>query len=566
MVSAQTTIKIRRSASLHSTFLANVLGTPSTTIVRHLSKVPPPEHMEPRSAWRVTAEGVVQSTQMQPVEEIMFGDFLERVFIGRGDEIAIVDTETEQQYTYAEVLSISRSLAAVLQQRGVRPHDLVVLCAMTGVKSCCFILALLFCQATMVATKHFFSVYEFKAVLKNFPSLKLVIADNASASNLRQATSVDVLNLGENWDLGRAPEFQRPGKADPKSSIQLMCLTSGSTGPSKAVCLSHHNMMANLTQWTSPFERYLMCNPISHLSGILCFMMTMANGETMFMASENLKDDTEKYLYLCSKYKLETGLTMPVLFTSLTKYGPTDKLATFQRFYTGGSTIPQPVIDEFRSLHPQIKVQVVFGSSEAGVILQSVNPAKAHSLAVLTNVEAKVVDLETNAVLGPHQNGMLVCKAPSVAMGYYNNEKATKEAFVDGWQITGDLAYRDDDGCFVLVDRLKQMIKCMDSQVAPADLELLIAHDREVLKVVVGGVAHEKFGEAAVAFVVPRKGTDLKELRKRLTADLESKMSFYKRLHGGLFFVATIPETDSGKFSRKDIVAAHLKKEIQYLD
>lgn len=70
---------------------------------------------------------------------------------------------------------------------------------MTGVKSCCYLWALIFCRATVVITKHVYSVYELKDVLGNFSSLKLVIGDNASISKLRQATDVEVVNLGENY-------------------------------------------------------------------------------------------------------------------------------------------------------------------------------------------------------------------------------------------------------------------------------------------------------------------------------------------------------------------------------
>lgn len=522
--------------------------------------------MEPRLTWRVTTEGVVQSTQFRRVEDIMFGDYLERVFTKYSDRVAIVDTETGEQYTYGAMLNISKSLAAVLQERGVKPHDLVMLCAKTAVKSCCFILALVFSQATMVATKHFYSVYELEEVLEKFSSLKLVIGDDGSASKLRQATKVEVLNLEDCWDLTRASEFKRPGRADPKSSVLLMCLTSGSTGPSKVVCISHYSLQGNLIQWTSGFPRYLMCNPISHLSGTLFFLMPMASAETTLMASEYLKEDLEKYLDVCAKYKVESGLVVPVLFNKLAKYGPTKKLASWKLFFTGGSAIPQPLIDEFRALHPHIRIEIVYGSSEAGLVLQSVHQDRVHHLGVYPCVEFKVVDLETGEVLGPHKNGMIWCKAPSVAIGYYNNEEATKEAFVDGWQVTGDLGHRDDEGYLLIVDRVKQLIKCMDSQVVPADLELLLAHDKDVSKVVVGGVPHEKFGEAAVAFVVPRETANLGELRKRLVDDLESKLTFYKHLHGGLFFVSAIPETDSGKFSRHEIVDKHLKKQIEYLD
>ncbi|XP_003738226.1 4-coumarate--CoA ligase-like 6 [Galendromus occidentalis] len=518
-------------------------------------------------AWRVTAEGVIKSTMTLPVEEIMFGDFLDRLFRRHSDRVAMIDTETGQQYTYGDLLRMVKSIAAGLQARGVKPHDIVVLCARTSVKSCCYLLALLFCQATILATKPSYSAYELKGVLERFSSTKLVLGDESSCPNLLQATDgALVLNLEENWDLSRAADFKHPGVADPKSSVMFMCLTSGSTGPSKAVCISHFNSIGNLTQWKTSFSRLVMCNPISHLSGAICFYLTIGNAETVFMAPENLTDDVEKYLDVCDKYGIETGLTLPAHFTNLTKFGRSNKLDSVKHFLTGGSTIPQSLIDEFRSLYPHIFVEVVYGSSEAGINLRSVDQENILHLAVITNIEVKIVDIDTDEILGPNQNGMLYCRSPSVALGYYNNEEATKEVFKDGWHITGDLAFRDDEGRVVIVDRLKQLIKCMDKQVVPADLELPLSKDRDVLKALVGGVPHEVYGEAAVAFVVPRKTSDLQQLRQRLLKEVETKCAFYKRLHGGLFFVETIPEGAGGKFSRKEIVRRHLKKEIEYIE
>ena len=235
-----------------------------------------------------------------------------------------------------------------------------------------------------------------------------------------------------------------------------------------------------------------MSHPITHLSGTVWFLLTIANTETVLLASQNLKSDLDKYLDVCSKYKPGSSLTLAVVFNGLATYGPTDKLASLKCLTIGGSPAAQPIIDKFRSLHPHITVQNIYGSSEAGVILQALSPDKVHQFSVLANVEAKIVDLNTKEILPPNQSGMLWCKAPSVALGYYNNEEATSEAFVDGWQVTGDVAYWDDEGCFVIMDRVKQMMECMDAPIFTADLATLLTQDEDVLNAIV------------VAYLIPR--------------------------------------------------------------
>lgn len=84
----------------------------------------------------------------------------------------------------------------------------------------------------------------------------------------------------------------------------------------------------------------------------------------------------------------------------------------------------------------------------------------------ISRSKAKVVDLDTQEVLGPYQSGELVVTGPQVMKGYHNNQKATEEIIdSQGWLRTGDVAYYDDQGNFYIVDRLKELIKVKGFQV-----------------------------------------------------------------------------------------------------
>ena len=82
------------------------------------------------------------------------------------------------------------------------------------------------------------------------------------------------------------------------------------------------------------------------------------------------------------------------------------------------------------------------------------------------NTIAKVIDIETGAILGPNQDGELCVAGPQVMKGYYNNDKATKKTVVKGWLLTGDVARYDEKGNFYIVDRLKELIKVKGLQVS----------------------------------------------------------------------------------------------------
>ncbi|KAH6945459.1 hypothetical protein HPB50_008651 [Hyalomma asiaticum] len=130
--------------------------------------------------------------------------------------------------------------------------------------------------------------------------------------------------------------------------------------------------------------------------------------------------------------------------------------------------------------------------------------------------------------------------------------------------IQGDKGYYTADGCIFLCGRFKELIKCMDQQVYPAELEELLAADPEVRHVVVAGIPHAQYGEAARAFVVHwRSLTDPLEQQReaeRLKQVVAIRLAYHKHLHGGLEFLDAIPESEYGKGARKLLAKAYVDR------
>jgi acyl-CoA synthetase (AMP-forming)/AMP-acid ligase II len=122
----------------------------------------------------------------------------------------------------------------------------------------------------------------------------------------------------------------------------------------------------------------------------------------------------------------------------------------------------------------------------------------------LAGTECRVVDPETGVDVAEGERGELWVRGPQVMAGYLNNEEATAATIdADGWLHTGDIAVRDADGFYEIVDRLKELIKYKGFQVAPAELEALLITHPDVADVAVIGVPDEDCGELPKAFVVP---------------------------------------------------------------
>lgn len=150
--------------------------------------------------------------------------------------------------------------------------------------------------------------------------------------------------------------------------------------------------------------------------------------------------------------------------------------------------------------------------------------------------------------------GELWVKGPNVFLGYLNNPKETRDALTpDGYFKTGDVGYRDVAGNFLITDRVKEMIKYKGFQIAPAELEGVVAAHPKVADVAVIGLYIEGLvSEVPRAYVVPAQGfEDCEGLEKEIADWVEGKVVNYKRMRGGVKLVDNVPKSASGKILRR---------------
>ena len=136
--------------------------------------------------------------------------------------------------------------------------------------------------------------------------------------------------------------------------------------------------------------------------------------------------------------------------------------------------------------------------------------------------------------------------------GYLNDPEATKQAIdPSGWFHTGDIVYYDEDGDFFVVDRLKELIKVKGYQVSPTELEDLIMSHPAVADAAIIGLPDDYAGELPRAYVVKKPGTSVNE--EDIKKFLHPKIAPYKHLNGGVYFVESIPKSNTGKTLKKEM-------------
>jgi len=146
----------------------------------------------------------------------------------------------------------------------------------------------------------------------------------------------------------------------------------------------------------------------------------------------------------------------------------------------------------------------------------------------------------------PNEPGELLIRGPHVVAGYWNNPEATADTIRDGWLHTGDTAVCDEDGCYSILGRSKEMFISGGENVYPAEIESVLMAHPKVLEAAVVGVPHETWGEVGRAFVVVDAGYDEENLRSFLA----ERLARYK-LPRKIIVLDAMPLTAIGKLDKK---------------
>ena len=224
---------------------------------------------------------------------------------------------------------------------------------------------------------------------------------------------------------------------------------------------------------------------------------------------------------------------------------------------SGGSALPVEVHKEFERKFG-VTILEGYGLSETSPVAsfsQWGQPVRVGSIGVpIPGVEMKLIDPEWNEVNAdgsdPDAVGEIAIKGHNVMKGYYKRPDATAEVIRDGWFRSGDLARKDQDGWYYIVDRAKEMIIRGGFNVYPREVEEVLLTHPDVSLAAVIGVPHESHGEEIKAFVILNDGATTTP--EELVAWSKEQMAGYKypRL---VEVVASLPMTATGKILKREL-------------
>ncbi len=347
----------------------------------------------------------------------------------------------------------------------------------------------------------------------------------------------------------------------------LLQYTGGTTGPPKGVILTHENLISNVSMcdaWLYESEKgeetVLGILPFFHVYGMttVLILSVMMQHKMVLLP----KFDVEETLKTIDKQRPTLFPGAPTIYIGIlnAKTLPKYDLSSIKACISGSAALPVEVKDQFEKVtggrlvegygltetSPVTHANLVWGGKRVD---GSIGLPWPNTDAILLGPDGKEVE--------QGQVGEIAIKGPQVMKGYWNREEDTKETFHEGWLLTGDLGYMDEEGFFYVVDRKKDMIIASGFNIYPREVEEVLYEHEAIQECVVVGIPDPYRGETVKAFVVLKEGKTVTE--EELNQFARKYLASFK-VPRQYEFRAELPKTAVGKILRRVLIDEEKEK------
>jgi long-chain acyl-CoA synthetase len=356
------------------------------------------------------------------------------------------------------------------------------------------------------------------------------------------------------------PDFAVAEVAEDDTAVILY--TSGTTGQPKGAELTHSNLKKNAEASRGLFgldENVVVLGalPLFHSFGQTCGMnATIGGGGCLSLIP---RFDPAKALEIIERDKVKVFEGVPTMYGAMLHLADREKYDTssLKICASGGAALPVELLRGFDEAF-NCKVLEGYGLSETSPVASFNHPDKERKPGSIgtpiAGVEMKVVG-EEGEDLTDGEVGEIVIKGHNVMKGYWNKPEATTEAIKDGWFHSGDMAKRDADGYFFIVDRKKDMIIRGGYNVYPREIEEVLYEHPAVREVAVVGVPDDHLGEEVGAAIALKPGAEVEP--DELRDFVKERVAAYKYPRS-VWLVDELPKGPTGKILKREIALPEL--------
>jgi acyl-CoA synthetase (AMP-forming)/AMP-acid ligase II len=463
-----------------------------------------------------------------------------------------------QERSHAALHERAQCLATVLAQAGVRRGDRVALLLHNGLE---FPESLLACHAlgaVAVPVNFRLAADEIAHILRDAGARVLIRGEDSSAPPVDGL----VLTTGQIYEdaIASADAHAEPAwlrEDDPA----LMCYTSGTTGRPKGAILTHGNLVASTLSWIHEMRAgeddvWLSGQPLFHIGGINGLLPFLALGATSIV-TPTTGFDPEAALERIARHGVSMCIFVPTQWDLLCRAEGVQSLerGRLRVAMWAASPAARATLELMAATFPQAEIVSAYGQTEmagATTLLKGADSVRKMGSVgrPMLGVELRVVDDDLRDVpVGAI--GEIVYRGPTVMAGYHDDPDASAEAFAGDWFHSGDLATRDEEGYLWLVDRKKDLIISGGENVYPAEVERVLLEHEAVADAAVVGMAHPRWVETPLAFVVAAGDVD----EDALIAHCRERLAGFKK-PSAVVFVDALPRNAAGKVLKRELRAS----------
>jgi len=502
------------------------------------------------------------------------GDLLHRSAARYPDKLAVVAGDL--RVSYAEFDAAVNRTAHALAGRGLAKGDRLALLS----HNCWQYVLLAFATArlgvVLVPVNFMLGAEEIAFILRHSGACGLV-TEAALAGTAGQALAAAGTEGGIRGWIGAAPAagwedvdpwWQSGDDTMPDVPIAdddplRLMYTSGTESRPKGVMLSSRSLISQyvscaLDGGMSPDDIEVHALPMYHCAQLDCFFcVDVYLGATSIILPG---PDPAALLAAIAREQVTKLFCPPTVWISLLRHPDFDTtdLSSLRKGYYGASPMPVEILRELQRRLPDVSLWNFYGQTEMAPLATILRPHEQLDRAgsagrAALNVETIVVDNDGHR-LPPGEVGEIVHRSPHAALGYYNDEAKTAEAFRGGWFHSGDLGIMTEDGYLSVVDRKKDMIKTGGENVASREVEEAIYELDGVAEVAVFGISHPHWVEAVTAVVVPKDGVTVTV--EDVKAHVKTRLAGYKRPKY-IILADTLPKNPSGKILKRELRQQH---------
>jgi len=497
--------------------------------------------------------------------DVSITDYTLRHADALADQPAIIDGPTGREMTFSQLRTGIQTLAGGLAAGGFGPGSTLALMAPNIPEYALIFHGAAYAGGIVTTVNPTYTAGEIRHQLQDSGatmlftiSMFLDVARQAiEGTDVAEVYTIDpVEGVPSMMDLMTSPPLteQVPVTND---DVVVLPYSSGTTGRSKGVMLTHGNLTANIAQTEHVLlleegDVALAVLPFFHIYGMQVLMNgLLANGVTIITMP---RFDLEQALTITQQRKVSWFFAVPPIVLGLAKHPMVDDfdLSSVKVVFSGAAPLSAELGDECAARLGCAVVQG-FGMTELSPVSHA-SPGFENkpgaSGVTISNTECRIVDLEGNDC-PVNSDGELWVRGPQVMKGYLNNDEATAETIdADGWLHTGDVAHFDEDGFVYIVDRIKELIKYKGFQVPPAELEGLLLTHPLIADAAVIGIPDDEAGELPKAFVTVAPGASLTaEEVQEFVAD---QVASYKQIRL-VEFIDEVPKSAAGKILRREL-------------